>query len=289
MRLALGTVQFGLSYGVANLDGMVTQDETSMILGLAWDSGIDTLDTAAAYGDSELALGAANVDGWHIVSKLPPVVPSGASVANWAVESVNRSLQRLGQPNLYGLLLHRPGQLLERDGDVLYRALQQLKSDGVVSKIGVSIYDPDELDDLCGNFDFDLVQAPFNIVDRRLISSGWMPRLRKLGIELHVRSVFLQGLLLMPLEDRPQKFARWQALWRDWDVWLTETGLTATEACVRYVLSQSDIGKVIVGVQSKEQLAEIVSAASRGRLDTPTFQITDSADLLNPGRWSSLA
>jgi aryl-alcohol dehydrogenase-like predicted oxidoreductase len=288
LRLALGTVQFGLNYGVANSDGMVSQDEASRVLSFARASGIDTLDTAAAYGESELVLGAANVDGWNIVTKLPPVAPEGKPVADWLTESVNRSLVRLGQHNLYGLLLHRPGQLLEQDGDVLYQSLQRLKREGIISKIGVSIYGPDELDVLCQNFDFDLVQAPFSVVDRRLISSGWMRRLQERGVELHVRSVFLQGLLLMRTANRPEKFMRWEALWRDWDAWLAESGLSATEACMRYALSHNGIAKIVVGVQSQEQLAEIVSAAEKGGLDAPPHISSDTEDLLNPVRWSSL-
>jgi aryl-alcohol dehydrogenase-like predicted oxidoreductase len=288
LRLALGTVQFGLDYGVANRDGMVSQDEASRILRFAMERGIDTLDTAAAYGDSESVLGAVNVHGWRIVSKLPPVVPDGTSVAEWAVDSVNRTLARLGQRNLYGLLLHRPAQLLEKNGEALYLALQRLKQEGIVSKIGVSIYGPDDLDTLCRHFDLDLVQAPFSVVDRRLISSGWMRRLKERGVELHARSAFLQGLLLMRAQDRGERFSRWQALWRDWDAWLAESRVSATEACIRYALSHGEIEKVVVGVQSKEQLAEIVSASERGGLDVPAHLSADSEDLLNPGRWSSL-
>ncbi|HQU87046.1 aldo/keto reductase [Denitromonas sp.] len=288
MKLALGTVQFGLNYGVANAAGMVSQAEASRVLALARESGIDTLDTAAAYGESESVLGAINVDGWHVVSKMPPQIQEGMSVADWTMESVNNSLARLRQRNLYGILLHRPSQLLGAGGDAIYRTLQRLKCDGVVSKIGISIYDPEELDNLSRNFDFDLVQAPLSVVDRRLVSSGWMSRLADRGIELHVRSAFLQGLLLMGEADRPQKFGRWQSLWRDWHAWLDESGISAAEACVRYALSHVEVGRVVVGVQSHYQLAEIVSAASRGGLEAPPHLSADSEDLLNPARWPSL-
>jgi aryl-alcohol dehydrogenase-like predicted oxidoreductase len=289
MRLALGTVQFGLDYGVSNAEGMVPEAEVSRILGSAREHGIDTLDTAAAYGGSESVLGSSNVDGFRIISKLPPVLPVTASVADWVADSVSASLVRLHQQRLYGILLHRPSQLFGPDGDALYSALRKLKSDGVVSKIGVSVYEADELSDLFQNFDFDLVQAPLSIVDRRLISSGWMSRLASKGVEVHVRSVFLQGLLLMRADERPRKFDRWNDLWRDWHSWLNESGVTAAEACVRYALSLPEIARVVVGVQSCRQLEEVVAAASRGGLEAPAFIYGDSADLLNPARWPSLA
>jgi len=288
LRLALGTVQFGLDYGVANAAGMVSPAEASAILADARAQGIDTLDTAAAYGESESVLGALNLDGWQVVSKLPPEAQGDLSVADWVTGSVNRSLARLRQPTLYGVLLHRPSQLLGVDGDAIYRALQRLKSEGVISKIGVSVYAPEELDRLCQNFDFDLVQAPFSVFDRRLVTSGWMTRLAASGIELHVRSAFLQGLLLMKAEERPLKFLRWAKLWQDWHGWLAESDISATEACIRYVLSHQEVGKVVVGVQSRSQLAEIVAVVSGGGLDVPSHLSSQAEELLNPACWPSL-
>ncbi len=288
MRLALGTVQFGLDYGVANAAGIVPRAEASRILAFARESGIDTLDTAASYGDSELVLGTLNVDGFRVVTKLPAEIPSEGSVSEWVRRSANASLTRLQQRNLYGMMLHRPSQLFEAGGEDIYQSLLALKSNGIVSKVGVSIYDPNELDSLFENFDFDLVQAPLSVVDRRMISSGWIGRLASRGIELHVRSVFLQGLLLMPAVVRPAKFNRWERLWCDWDNWLDESGLSATEACVRFALSYPEVGAVVVGVQSFRQLDEIVSAAAKGKLEAPPALNVNAENLLNPARWTSL-
>src|SRR5581483_2256099 len=106
-------------------------------------------------------------------------------------------LLRLDVKTLYGLLLHRPQQLLGAEGPTLYQALQGLKKGGQVQKIGVSVYAPSELELLNLRYRFDLVQAPFNLVDRRLHTTGWLQRLKEDGVEIHTRSAFLQGLLLM--------------------------------------------------------------------------------------------
>ncbi len=288
MKLALGTAQFGLDYGVANSAGIVSQAEAFRVLALARENGIDTLDTAAAYGESEAVLGAINVDGWHVVSKLPPLIQHDMCTADWAIGCVNNTLARLRQRSLHGILLHRPSQLFSVGGDAIYQALQQLKDDGIVSNIGISIYDPEELDSLVRNFDFDLVQAPLSIVDRRLISSGWMIRLADRGIQLHVRSTFLQGLLLMLQKDRPRMFDQWSNLWRDWHDWLAESSMSAVEACVRYSLSHGGVERVVVGVQSYRQLAEIISAASLGGIEAPAHLSANSENLLNPARWRYL-
>ncbi|MFC4313402.1 aldo/keto reductase [Steroidobacter flavus] len=287
MKLALGTVQFGLAYGVANQQGQVRPEEAQQILRLASASGVDTLDTAVAYGNSEQCLGDIGVTGWRVVSKLPAVPDDCVDVTRWVRETLGASLRRLRTDRLYALLLHRPQQLLaDRIGPALFAALRQLKAEGLVTKIGVSVYGPEELTELCGRFELDLVQAPFNIVDRRLLDSGWLSRLSRAGVEVHVRSVFLQGLLLMEA-NRPPRFDRWRDLWTRWHAWLADTRLTAVEACMRYALSHEDIAHVVVGVDSAAQLQQIL-AASRGTLpEIPAALACDDPDLINPSRWST--
>ena len=287
-RIGLGTAQFGLNYGIANRRGQVSHDEAKAILEHARSSGMDTLDTAIAYGDSEQRLGEIGIQDWQVVSKLPAVPEACSDVSQWVTDSLCKSLQRLKVKSLYGLLLHRPQQLLEQDGDRLYQASQQLKHDGLVQKIGVSIYEPAELDALCSRYQFDIVQAPFNIMDRRLIDSGWLSRLAEQGTELHVRSVFLQGLLLMTPSDRPKKFNRWASLWSKLENWLKQTGLTPLQACLRYALSFSEIDKVIIGVDSLNQLKEILQATVGPMPQVPKELLIHDIDLLNPARWAAL-
>jgi len=289
LKLALGTVQFGLSYGVANQSGQVTQDEGRAMLQLAAINQIDTLDTAIAYGESEQRLGEIGVSGWNIVSKLPAIPDDCNDVAKWIADAVEGSRQRLNVDSLYGMLLHRPQQLMDKAGNDIYRALEQLKQDGVVQKIGVSIYEPSELNALCKYFQFDLVQAPFNILDRRLIDTGWMTRLSEQGTELHVRSVFLQGVLLMPEGKIPSKFNRWDSLWAKWYSWLEDVKLTPLQACLCHALSFPEIDKVIVGVDNQNQLIEIIQAVKGVIPDVPDELKSDDLDLINPARWTALS
>lgn len=288
MKLALGTVQFGLSYGVANQQGQISYDEAQAIVEHARASGMDTLDTAIAYGDSERRLGEIGILDWQVVSKLPAIPEGCRDISKWVADAVNESLYRLKKKSLYGLLLHRPQQLVEQDGDRLYHTLHQLKRDGLVRKIGVSIYDPEELDALAGRYHLDIVQASFNIIDSRLIDSGWLSRLAEQGTELHVRSVFLQGLLLMTPSNRPKKFNRWASLWSRWENWLEHTGLTPLQACLCYALSFSQISKVIVGVDSLPQLKEILLAAAGPSPQIPDGLSTNDLNLVNPVNWAAL-
>lgn len=288
MKLALGTVQFGLNYGVTNTAGRVSTEVAGEILRKAQVSGLDTLDTAVAYGESESVLGGLGVRGWKVVSKLPAVPEGCLDVMQWVRSKTQESLDRLGLSRLYGLLLHRPEQLLGSIGPDLYAALQSLKAEGRVDKVGVSVYGPSELGDLWPRYRFDLIQAPFNILDRSLAASGWASRLKDAGVEIHIRSAFLQGLLLMPADKRPDRFNRWSEVWQEWDRWLSTTGLTPVQACLRYVSAFDEIDRVVVGVESMTQLNEIVAAADGVLNSLPLFKHLHDERLINPARWDQL-
>lgn len=288
MKIALGTVQFGLVYGVANQAGRVQLEDAKNILGLAAAHGVDTLDTAIDYGDSERTLGQTGVDGWNVVTKLPAVPQDCADVAGWVNTQIAGSLNRLGVSQLHGVLLHRPVQLLGENGKQLLDALQHLKAKGITQKIGVSVYGPEELDMLVGAIPFDLVQAPLNILDRRLVASGWTKKLKDQGTELHVRSAFLQGLLLMQAEQLPEKFTRYSSIWSEWKRWLGDTGITPLQACLGYVLGVEEVDKVVVGVDSVKQLKEILAASDLRLQNLPNWQQPIDTDLINPGRWGQL-
>lgn len=288
MKLALGTVQFGVNYGIANLDGQVSLEEAQAIINHAVECGLDTLDTAVNYGDSEQRLGEIGVTNWQVISKLPALPDQCDGVDTWVRGQVHAALERLRNTKLHGLLLHRPEQLLGKFGKELYNALLALKHDGLVEKIGVSIYDPIELDAITKNFKIDLVQAPFNVLDRRLIMTGWMNKLAQMDIELHTRSVFLQGLLLMPSDTRPTNFSRWRSTWQQWDQWLVETGFTPLQACLRDALSHTGIARVIVGVDSLTQFKELVLAAQGSIPELPRELSTTDIDLINPAHWANV-
>lgn len=286
-RLALGTAQFGLAYGVANRSGQINGAEAASILECAMSAGVDTLDTAIGYGDSERRLGEIGVGRWQVVTKLPGIPEECEDIGAWVGEAVRGSLNRLRIQRLHGLLLHRPNNLLADRGEELFAALTGLKQAGFVEKIGVSIYHPEELDALCAVYDFDLVQAPFSIIDRRLETSGWLERLHLAGTEIHVRSVFLQGVLLMPEGETPEKFSRWTALWDEWHRWLAVCDLTALQACLGFVLAYPEVDRAIIGIDSHRQLMEVLANCVVQRFTPPASLAGDDPDLLDPRRWKN--
>jgi aryl-alcohol dehydrogenase-like predicted oxidoreductase len=284
-RLALGTAQIGLEYGVANRIGKIPDGHVEEILAVARARGIDTLDTAMAYGDAEKRLGNAGVAGFKIVTKLPTIPKGCSDIRQWVSSSVRHSLRLLRVDSLYAVLFHRAADLQEANAKELFQAVETLRDEGVVGRIGVSVYDPNELESIVGRFPIDIVQAPFNVVDRRLAESGWLNRLADAGTELHARSVFLQGLLVMGSRQRPDCFDRWRSLWELWNGWLERNGLTAVEACLGFALSFPKVNRVVVGVESAAQLAQLVDAAGVRVPDLPAPVACQDLDLINPSRW----
>ena len=288
MKLALGTVQFGLDYGVANASGRVPLQEVKAILQSALAYEMDTLDTAIAYGDSETVLGQLGINKWKAVTKLPAVPNDCHNITQWVHDQIQQSITRLGVTHLHGVLLHRPSQLLQSMGPALYAGLQDLKAKGLTHKIGVSVYGVNELAPLFDSYLLDLVQAPLNILDRSLVESGWAGRLHAAGVEVHTRSAFLQGLLLMPPSQRPAKFNLWSDAWTVWDSWLAYEGLSPVEGCLRYVSNLLEIDRVVVGVDTTVQLNEIIKAAEGQLASLPEFGTLHDARLINPATWSQL-
>lgn len=275
-----------MSYGVANLAGKVSIDEVANILQLASDSGIDTIDTAVNYGDSESQLGKVGVGQWRVVSKLPTLGRDAESVLNWVRGEIEGSLQRLNIPSLYGMLLHHPLDLLGVGGEALFNALNLMKQLGLVEKIGVSVYTPAEVERIISRYPIDLVQIPFNIFDRRLVTTGCLKTLKEAGIEVHVRSIFHQGLLVMDPQKRHAFFKRWSDLFNDWDAWLIENKITPLEACLGYALSEPGIDRVVVGVERLTQLHDILLAAKKTMPLPPAYLRSDDPDLINPSFWN---
>ena len=288
-KLALGSAQFGLPYGVANRTGQTPITEVEKILQVAFDHGIDAIDTAIAYGDSEKVLGTIGVNRFKVVTKLPACNVKPAAVKNWVYKLLEDSLTRLRIDLLYGLLLHNPRDLTSGPGKELADVLLELRSTGRVEKIGVSIYDPSDLEATTKALPLDIVQAPANLVDRRLERSGWLPRLKAQNIEIHVRSAFLQGLLLLPRHAIPQKFQRWSWLWDRWHANLKDLNISPVSACLSYSLSLPHVDRVVVGVERALQLRELIESASFESFHVDwSFMGHDDLELVEPSRWGRL-
>jgi aryl-alcohol dehydrogenase-like predicted oxidoreductase len=201
------------------------------------------------------------------------------------LSEVEGSLTRLGVTCLHGLMLHRPDQLYGRIGERVLESLMSLKEAGLVKKVGVSVYDPGEFDRLFSLAYFGIVQCPLNLMDRRLVDSGWLQKLTLKSVEVHTRSSFLQGLLLMERGDIPSKFEAWKCYWDSWDEWVRDNNVTRLRGCLSYCLSHKGVDRVVVGVDNKSQLEEIVAASNAKVIDSFPDLTCSDPNLINPANW----
>ncbi len=281
MKLALGTAQFGLNYGVSNTIGKVSDHELQQILRVAADTGITLLDTAQAYGDAESRLGMMSTEDFQVISKLAPGITAATAQA-----TVYQSLQQLKQPRLYGLMLHRTQDYSPE----LWQELQFMQSTGLIGKLGISVYTPEELDAWYAHDPLpSLVQLPANLLDQRFLRSGWLDRLKDAECEIHVRSVFLQGLLLMPPTQRPHRFSRFNAQFNSFDTLAQQYGRLNLALAIQYAMPQID--RFVIGCCSATELSDIVKACQQAPiLNTSELAslMSDDIQLLNPALWGQL-
>ena len=295
LKLGLGTVQWGMVYGIANRAGQATADEVGKLILVAKQHGITLLDTAHSYGEAEKLLGGHGVVsmGFRVVTKTLPLESNDITGQDAALVSAAfmDSLRWLECTQVYGLLVHHADNLLAVGGDRLWAILQDLKAQSRVEKIGVSVYQPNQLETILDRYQIDLVQLPLNLYDQRFMQTGLLGRLKKAGVEVHARSAFLQGLLLLPPAQLPGHFSTIRNHHAKLHQEISEAGLTPLEACLRFCIDQADIDQVIVGCETAGQFDEILGVAEQDGTYLPapeSYSIRDET-IIDPSMWRKRA
>jgi aryl-alcohol dehydrogenase-like predicted oxidoreductase len=281
MRVILGTAQFGLDYGISNRRGIVDHGEIERILDVAHERGIRTLDTASAYGDAEELLGGLLRGRFEIATKFSSAEIGGNDPRAEVRDKVHASIGRLNVERLSSVLLHDSAFLLgAKVGEVLDE-LERLKVKGLVGSIGVSVYEESDLPASVPRA-ISIVQGPLNLLDWRL---GTSDLLTKSGLEFHARSVFLQGLLTMKLSDMPEWISPYIHHVYALEEFLQSSNQTAVEACIRHVLSFTNVKGLVIGVTNVDELCTCMDAFSRGQLRAPSYLATADVGLIDPRNW----
>lgn len=272
-KIGLGTVQFGLPYGISNSKGQTKEDECTKILELAKFYGINTLDTASAYGNAEEVLGQNQIEKFNIISKFMPEQDFGRIEAQ-----LLNSLEKLNVTSLYGYLAHRPLDLLINVNQ--WNKLKQLKQKGLIKKIGFSLNEPSELEKLLENkLVPDLIQVPFNYFDQRFKKQ--MILLKEQGCEIHTRSTFLQGLFFT---DPSKLNSYFDCFKNEINRLQTEYKSDLPEVLLNFVLNKSYIDNIIIGVENSEQLKKNVEGKTDHAILTNYISNIDPTKLM-PLNW----
>lgn len=285
-QLVLGTAQFGLAYGISGRGESVPEDEVRSILEDAVARGVKTLDTAAAYGDIESRLGRlAEGLPLHIVSKIPaiPHESSTKQAVAFALAAAQRSLQRLG-PTLNALMMHRGDDLLHDAvrGQILSKTLHRWSADhGLV--FGASCYGPDEACQLALRHDIKLLQLPGNAFDQRVTQHAGDPALK--GAILHMRSAFLQGLLLMPIDEAMARLPAAADQLRKWHAHCSALQQSPLEAALAIAKSFSKVSALVLGVDRLAQWRQIADAWDNVTPRAEHGLACHAPNIIDPRQW----
>lgn len=287
-KLGIGTVLFGMNYGITK-SKQIPFSEIRKILEIAEKYGVKVIDTAPSYGNSEKMLGEAlkKSHDFKIVTKTITFPHSYITkeMVDELKKGVYQSLNHLKQDRLYGLLVHQQSDLFKPNAELLFFEMKKMKEQGIISKIGVSIYTGHDIDQVLRHYDVDIIQVPINVLDQRLVHSGHLTRMKKRKIEIHARSVFLQGLLTMPVHQLPSRFKPLIPLLNKYHSSLKEKGYSLIEGAIHFVKGLTDIDYIIVGVNSADQLLEIIQAYhTEISFDYTPFQCHNE-QIIDPRNW----
>ena len=282
-KIVLGTAQFGMKYGIANKTGQIKKSESINILNFAHSKGVDTIDTAKSYGNSEGKIGSYineyPDDDWKIITK---VSKKDVDLINQIDDSINKL-----NTGPYAVLAHSVEDYLEPQ---FFKELHELKNSREIQKIGVSVYTIDEIKKVLSRKLPDIIQCPLNILDSKLYHKGILDEIKGHGIDVYIRSVFLQGLFYLGKEDIKIHFA---------DVFQTleqlryisqNAGITLSELSLLWVSSLEQVDKVVIGVDTVDQLKVHINTLNK-EVDHKIFQESLSINyknenILNPSLWS---
>tara|TARA_B100001121_G_C18661757_1_gene609226 strand:+ start:589 stop:1461 length:873 start_codon:yes stop_codon:yes gene_type:complete len=284
-KVILGSAQFMKGYGIANNPANYSIEEMHKVLDYSLKIGIDTIDTAHAYGNAEKILGDFGVDSFKIITKIPKQEQKSKSSKAWIASKLEESLKDLKVESLYCLHLHNPKDILTSEGKKIVSQLKELKKNGLIQNIGFSLYDSDQLEDLLTTMRPDIIQVPLNIFDRRMIENGTINNLRDQNISIHIRSIFLQGVLIMRQEDRPNYFKYWEELFKKWDNWNDHKSFNKVKNSFNFSMNIKDIQNVIVGVNDLDQLQALYQHYEAKDIVLPLELSSNDENLLDPRKW----
>jgi len=284
-KIVLGTAQFGMDYGINNVRGAIPRNEVFDILKMAMQSGIDVVDTAQAYGESENIIGdfiRSNHSDINVISKLP------ACGHEEVRKIVTVSMERLCLTSIFGYLLHDFSSY--RKNSKVWYELEKLKKEKKIRKIGFSLYLPSELDVLLkSDLEIDIVQVPFNVFDQRF--SEYFAELRKRSVEVYARSVFLQGIVFKDYRTLGSHFDPIKDKIKMLSFLSKKSGIPIVALCINFALINDCIDRVVVGVNNLQNMREIIIAprygsAVRTMMSELLSLREDQEKVLLPFRWN---
>lgn len=284
MKLSIGTAQFGFKYGICNTKGIVNIEEVRKIIKYSKSKKIYSIDTAEGYGKSHKVLGKLNLKNCKITTKISNIKKKKIkNLENFITLKIQKFLDDLNINKIHALLIHDASELRGKFGKNFYNVLQNLKKKKKILKVGVSVYNKKELDFILKTYNIDIVNLPISVANQEFVEDKYLIKLKKKKIEIHARSIFLQGLLLTKYKFIPKKFKKNKFI-LEWYDWLKINNYNSLEASIAFIKKIKHIDKIIVGVDNFDQLKMIVKAYKKN-LNFNFNKFYQSLILKRPFQW----
>lgn len=287
-KICIGSANFGMEYGLNKKSPLLKKDIKEIFEFLKKENTI-YIDTAANYKNSEIIIGKYSTKKFKIITKIKKIPKGVKDLEKWLKNEIYISCKKLRVNKIYGLLVHDTQDLKnKKKAKKIYKTFDMLKKSKIIEKIGLSIYNPNELDLYLKNYNFEIVQAPLNIFDRRIINSGWLKKINEKGIEFFARSIFLQGLLIKDINKIDKFFSPYKKKFEKFENWTQKLNISKVEACIRFVNSYREVDKVIVGINNRMHFFENYKFLKKDKLIVPNSLEIKSGKILNPKLWKKV-
>ena len=288
-KIIIGTAQFGSHYGITNKTGEIKFSEVNKIIKEASNNGISFFDTAPIYGNAEKKLGKCLNKKSNIITKIIEI--NDEEINQKSLKKINKvffnSLKNLKLNKVYSVLIHSRKDIYKKNNHLLIKFVKDLKKKKIVEKIGISIYEKKDFEKIIKIFKPDIIQLPISIADQRLLEENYLKRIKNMNIEIHARSIFLQGILISKYNNLPMNFSSIKDYLFKFNNKLKANRITPIQACLSFIYNIKEIDKIIIGVSSLKEFKEILKSNKKKKLNKNffrQFKLNDS-NILNPVNW----
>ena len=281
-KLVIGTANFKKHYGLNPTSFFSKTKNFKRSIKYLSFKKLNTFDTATIY-DSEKMFKEFSKSKFNFISKIQ--LKKKHKDFKILKKEISSTMQDLNKKKIYAILAHNPNFLLKKNGKRIFRNLKNLKKINICHKVGYSIYSPSDLNKLYKKFKPEVVQLPLNVFDQRMLDSGWIDFLKKKRVEIHARSIFLQGLLLRKKNTVPKKFLKSKNEFNNWFDWLKKNKISNLHACLQFIYSIKKVSKIVIGYENLAQLKEILKCKVKN--DKKNFRSlkVSKIKLIDPRKW----
>lgn len=288
-KIILGTVQFGLEYGINNSSGKPSKETVKSILDFAFENNVHLLDTAEAYGNSQEVIGSYHKSSQNKFNVITKFSPRRDDLSEKLTLRISQNLKTLNVDSLYGYMFHSFNDF-KKYYTIYKDEIKELKKEGLINKFGVSIYTNEEIEELLVSDNIDLIQLPFNLLDNNNKRLTIIKKAKEKNIEIHTRSIFLQGLFFKNTKDLPNNLMTLMPYLNEINRISKSNNLNLNDLSLNYAFKQENIDNVLVGVDSVNQLKENIRSLNC-EISEEVIKLVNMIDvkeiaLLNPANWN---